>query len=327
MTFPFPVPSTVPLFLAPMAGVSDHPFRRMCRSFGADVVTSQFLSSEGIRRGVESVQNGASFTPDERPIGIQLYGAEPTALAEAAALVTEQYRPDFIDVNFGCPARRVVRHNGGAACLKDLSLVERIVRAVRGATCLPVAVKTRSGWDESTRNPVEIALRCQDAGAQMLTLHPRTRAQMYHGAARWEEIAAVVEALEIPIVGNGDIRSADDAVRMRRETRCAGLMIARGCLGNPWIFRETRDLLSGRDPAPRPGAAERFAVMLRHRDLVRDGHVDDRRSAFEFRKHLGWYSKGLPNAAQLRVQLFGIESLDSVETVLDRYRTPVEKIA
>jgi len=307
----------VPLFLAPMAGVSEPPFRRLCRAFGADVVVSEFLSSEGLRRGVKSVHDGAYFTEPERPIGIQLYGADPAAMAEAAALVTEHYRPDFIDINFGCPVKKVVRRNGGSGCLKDLALVSAIIRAVRAATWLPVTVKIRSGWDESTRDPVGIALRCQEAGAQMLTLHPRTRSQMYSGAARWEEIAAVVEALDIPVVGNGDIRHAADAYRMWRQTGCAGIMIARGSFGNPWIFQQARALLEGRPAHPDPSPAERIRVARHHAELQRAIQGDSRRTALEFRKHLGWYLRGLPGAAEVRRALQQIESMADVERIFE----------
>ncbi|MCH7684030.1 MAG: tRNA-dihydrouridine synthase family protein, partial [Gemmatimonadetes bacterium] len=268
MAFPYPVEHNVPLFLAPMAGVSEPPFRRLCRSFGADVVVSEFLSCEGLRRGIRSVHDGAFFTAQERPIGIQLYGSNPESMAEAAALVTDYYQPDFIDINFGCPVKKVVRRNGGSGCLKDLGLVAAIIQAVRDATTLSVTVKIRSGWDDNLRDPVRIGLACQEAGAEVLTLHPRTRSQMYRGEARWEEIAALVDALDIPVVGNGDIKTAEDAVRMHEKTGCAGLMIARGSFGNPWIFQQTRDLLAGRTPKPTPGAAERFAVALHHAKLV-----------------------------------------------------------
>jgi len=317
--FPFAVSHEVPLFLAPMAGVSEPPFRLLCRAFGADVVVSEFLSSEGLRRGIKNVHDGAYFTGAERPIGIQVYGADPDAMAEAAALVTAHYAPDFIDINFGCPVKKVVKRNGGSGCLKDLDLVTRIIRAVRGATHLPVTVKIRSGWDETMRTPVDIALRCQEAGAQMLTLHPRTRTQMYSGAARWEEIAAVVAALEIPVVGNGDVKTAADALRMRDETGCAGVMIARGSFGNPWIFTHARALFDGRPLPPPPDAAERFAVALRHARLQLDVQGDDRRTALEFRKHLGWYTKGLRGATELRRELHTIESMAEIERIFEGY--------
>jgi nifR3 family TIM-barrel protein len=326
MAFPFPVAHAVPLFLAPMAGVSEPPFRRLCRSFGADVVLSEFLSGEGLRRGVRSVHDGAYFTEAERPIGIQLFGADPGAMAEAAELVVRSYQPDFIDINFGCPVKKVVRRNGGSGCLKDLGLVRQIIGAVRKAVDIPVTVKTRSGWDDATRNPVEIALRCQDAGAAMFTLHPRTRTQMYSGSARWDEIARVKEALDIPVVGNGDIRTAEDADRMRRETGCDGIMIARGSFGNPWIFQQARALLSGAAPRSTPSAAERFAVALRHAALQVSVQGDSARTAREFRKHLGWYTRGLPGAAALRERLHRVESMADVEHTFREYLRPREAV-
>ena len=324
MPFPYPVGHEVPLFLAPMAGVSEPPFRRICRTFGADVVVSEFLSCEGLRRGIRSAHDGAYFTAPERPIGIQLYGSDPAGMAEATALVTENYRPDFIDSNFGCPVKKVVRRNGGSGCLKDLGLLERIIRAVRSATDLPVTCKIRSGWSEEMRDPVAIALRCQDAGVGALAIHPRTRTQMYNGHAAWDEIGAVVEALEIPVIGNGDIKTAQDAVRMRRETGCAGIMIARGSFGNPWIFQQTRALLEGKTPRPTPGAAERFAVALRHVALTTEIQGDTRRAALEFRKHLGWYTRGLPGATALRRELQQIESLAEAERIFRAYLESAE---
>jgi nifR3 family TIM-barrel protein len=240
-------------------------------------------------------------------------------MAEAAGLVTEHYHPDFVDINFGCPVKKVVKRNGGSGCLQNLGLVQRIIRAVRGATSLPVTVKVRSGWDEAMRDPVEIGLRCQDAGAQALTLHPRTRTQMYDGAARWDEIGAVADALEIPVVGNGDIKAAADAVRMRAETGCAGVMIARGSFGNPWIFTQARALLEGRPAPAAPDAVERFAVALRHARLQLEIQGDDRRTALEFRKHLGWYTRGLRGAAELRRELYTIESMAEIERIFEAY--------
>ncbi len=326
MAFPYPVKHEVPLFLAPMAGVSEPPFRRLCRSFGADVVVSEFLSCEGLRRGIKSVHDGAFFTAQERPIGIQVYGSDPESMAEAATLVTDYYQPDFIDINFGCPVKKVVRRNGGSGCLKDLGLVAAIIQAVRDATTLLVTAKTRSGWNEDLRDPVRIGLACQEAGAEVLTLHPRTRSQMYRGEARWEEIAALVDALDIPVVGNGDIKTAEDAVRMREKTGCAGLMIARGSFGNPWIFQQTRDLLAGRTPKPTPGAAERFAVALHHAKLVVETQGDSRRTALEFRKHLGWYTRGLPGSAELRGRLHLVGSMMEADEILRDYLEPARAV-
>ncbi|MFQ5551452.1 MAG: tRNA dihydrouridine synthase, partial [Gemmatimonadales bacterium] len=297
-----------------------------CRSFGADVVVSEFLSSEGLRRGVKNVHDGAFFTGPERPVGIQLYGADAAGMAEAAGLVTEHYEPDFIDINFGCPVKKVVRRNGGSGCLRDLALVEQVVLAVRAATHLPVTVKIRSGWDEAGRNPVEIGLRCQDAGALGITLHPRTRAQMYRGSADWDEIAELVDALEIPVVGNGDIRTASDVPRMVEHTGCAGVMIARGSFGNPWIFQQARDLLDGREARPNPSAAERLAVASRHTRMTVAVQGNTRRAALECRKHLGWYVRGLPHASELRARLHRVESMDAIDRVFEEYLTPASAV-
>jgi nifR3 family TIM-barrel protein len=302
-----------------MAGVSEAPFRQLCRRFGADVVVSEFVSAVGISLAIERVLADTRFEPVERPIGIQVYGADPDVMARAAALVTRLVEPDFIDINFGCPVKKVVRNNGGSGCLKDLGLVERVIRAVRGATHLPVTVKIRSGWDEATRDPVAIALRCRDAGAQALTLHPRTRAQMFSGEAEWDEIARVVQTLDIPVIGNGDIRTPEDVAAMRAHTGCAGIMVARGSFGNPWIFTQARDLLAGRVKRPDPGAAERFATALEHARLALRLQGDTRKTVLEFRKHLGWYTRGLPGAAELRQRLFQVESLAEAAALFGAY--------
>ena len=317
--FPFPLSVDVPLYLAPMAGVSESPFRRLCRRFGADVVVTEFLSAEGIRRENEATISKLRFAPDERPIGVQIFGADPAAMGEAAALVTDVFSPEFIDINFGCPVKKVVKRNGGSGCLRDLGLVQQVIRSVARSTHLPVTCKIRSGWNEDMRDPVSIALRCQDAGVRVLTLHPRTRTQMYTGTARWEEIAAVVDALEIPVLGNGDIKSPEDAVRMYRQTGCDGIMIARGSFGQPWIFDQTRDLLSGRAKRPDPSVDERFRVALDHAHMAADYEPDRRGAAIEFRKHLGWYVKGLPGSAELRKRLHAVSSLGEVEGIFADY--------
>ena len=318
-TFPFPLAATPPLYLAPMAGVSESPFRRICHRFGADVVVTEFLSAEAIRRENEATLAKLRFGADERPIGVQIFGADPAAMGDAARLVSDVFQPEFIDINFGCPVKKVVKRNGGSGCLKDLGLVESVIRAVSAATPLPVTVKIRSGWSEEMRNPVEIALRCQDAGARVLTLHPRTRAQMYSGAARWDEIAAVADALEIPVLGNGDIKTAEDAVAMYRQTGCTGIMIARGSFGQPWIFDQTRDLLEGREKRPAPPVRERLAIALEHAHMADEFELDPRGAAVEFRKHLGWYVKGLPGSADLRKRLYAVQTIHEVEGIFDEY--------
>jgi tRNA-dihydrouridine synthase B len=317
--FPFSVQAAVPLYLAPMAGVSESPFRRLCRRFGADVVVTEFLSAEGIRRENEATLAKLRFGTDERPIGVQIFGSDVVAMGEAAALVTDVFQPEFIDINFGCPVKKVVKRNGGSGCLKDLDLVHGIIRAVSGGTHLPVTVKIRSGWNEEQRDPVSIARRCEDAGARALALHPRTRTQMYTGQAHWDEIAAIKQALSIPVIGNGDIKSPEDAVRMQRETGCDAIMIARGSFGQPWVFDQTKDLLAGLPKRPGPDVESRFRIAVEHAQMAAAYEADPRGAAIEFRKHLGWYVKGLPGSADLRRKLHAVNSLDEVEGIFDHY--------
>lgn len=326
MQLPHLDPSRVALILAPMAGVSESPFRQICRRFGADAVVSEFISSVGVSLGIRRVLAEMRFEAVERPMGIQLYGADPAVMARAAGMVTELFSPDFIDINFGCPVKKVVRNNGGSGCLRDLGLVQGIVRAVVAATHLPVTVKIRSGWDERQRDPLGIALRCQDAGARAVALHPRTRTQMYAGRADWDEIARLVEGLAVPVIGNGDVTTPEDVVAMRAHTGCAGVMVARGSFGNPWLFAQARALLEGQPRVPDPTAAERFAVALEHARLALRLQGQSRRTVVEFRKHLGWYTKGLPGAAELRQRLFAIESMAEAEAIFAAYlgeRTPL----
>ena len=319
MRLPYAPSIEVPLILAPMAGVSEVAFRQICRKYGADVLMTEFLAAEAIRRGIRRTLEGCEFDELERPIGIQIYGADAEAMGRAAAIVTEAYHPTFIDINFGCPVKKVVQRNGGSGCLRDLDLVVQIIRSVVAATDVPVTVKTRSGWSEDTRRPVDIALRMQDAGAKAFTLHARTRTQMFAGQANWDEIAQVVEALDIPVIGNGDIETPEDVVRMRTHTGCAAVMIGRGSFGNPWIFRESRALLDGTARPPHPDPGERFAVALEHAALALRLQGDSRKTVIEFRKHLGWYAKGLPQASALREKLFQVDTMTAAETIFREY--------
>jgi nifR3 family TIM-barrel protein len=309
----------LPLYLAPQAGVSESPFRRLCKRFGADVVVSEFVSAEGIVRGNEKTLEYLRFSPDESPIGVQIFGAEPIRMAEAASFVCDVFGPDFIDINFGCPVKKVVTKNGGSGCLRDLNLVARVTRAVADAVPVPTTVKIRSGYDEASRDPVRIALVCQDAGARAVTLHPRTRVEMYSGQANWSEIAAVKRALEVPVIGNGDIRTAADVVRMHELTGCDGIMIARGSHGGPWLFTQARAALSGEPVPSGPGVRERFDICLDHAANAIAFGGDPERALLEFRKHLGWYMKGLEGGRALRQELFEARTLKEVRDLLEGY--------
>ena len=321
------------LFLAPLAGVSDRTFRRLCRRFGAEYTTSEMVSAKALcyeqrsRRPVteESVRTAplAAVMRDEYPMAVQLFGSEPQFMAEAARLLTcGEYRgacgeipPVAIDVNMGCPMHKIVGNGEGAALMKTPALAAEIVRTMKQATSLPVTVKIRAGWDRDSINAVEMAKRLEDAGADMICVHGRTREQMYAPRADWSIIRAVKEAVRIPVVGNGDIFTTDDALRMISETGCDGVMIARGAQGNPWIFQKILCAMEGRTYTP-PTLSERLAVALEHANaLVAD--KGERIGIAESRKHMAWYLHGVRGAANARGKLMRCESIDQICEVFE----------
>lgn len=304
-----------PLFLAPQVGVTESPFRRICRKFGADVVLTEFVSADRICRGHRDIRT-LKFNEDERPIGAQIFGSDPKIMVEAATWIEHNLSPDFIDINFGCPSKTVVKSNGGSACLRDLTLVENIIKSVVQAISLPVTVKIRSGWDESSRDPVGIALRCQEAGAKFLTLHARSRSQRFGGKADWDEIAKVVENLEIPVIGNGDVKSGEDAVKMKRDTNCAGIMIARGSHGNPWIFREARAALDGTPLPLIPTVKDKYDTLEKHINYALEFREDEAITMRHIKKHLCWYTAGIRNGKRVREELNTIHSLSTAREKL-----------
>lgn len=294
-----------PILLAPMEDVSERPFRRLCRRHGADLVYTEFVSSEGLIRAAARTHAKIVLARDEHPVGIQIYGNRETALVEAAR-ISEAVGPDLIDINFGCPARKIACKTGstgaGSGLLREPDLLVSLARAVVRSVSLPVTVKTRLGWDESSIIIEDLARRLEDAGVAALTLHARTRCQAYKGEARWEYIARVKQSVRIPVIGNGDVREPGQVRAMFEQTGCDAVMIGRAAIGNPWIFSRARAMLDGgADPGP-PGFLERIAVYLELLDetLVEKGEP---RGVYEMRKHLSGYLKGVPHVSVLRARL------------------------
>ncbi|MFQ5868798.1 MAG: tRNA dihydrouridine synthase DusB [Candidatus Zixiibacteriota bacterium] len=305
--------------LAPLAGISDSAFRRLARSFGAGLVFTEMVSVEGLlRRNRPSLQL-LNFTEEERPIGAQLFGSRPES-AEVGVRVAEEFRPDFIDFNAGCPVRKVVRKEGGAALLKDLKLLEEILRRMIEATELPVTLKLRSGWDEDSV-VVEASQMAESLGCRTVTIHPRTQRQGFSGNADWELIAKVKEAVKIPVIGNGDVQTPQDAKRMLDETGCDAVMIGRAALGNPWIFSKTNHYLSAGELLPEPAIEERIEVFLKHVRFTRE-EIGEDRAMKRMRSRIGWYIKGLLYANRLRQRIIRIDRYDELEEVLQEYVNP-----
>lgn len=303
--------------LAPLAGISDSPFRSICRSMGAAIVFTEMISADGmLQRNVQTLDY-LFFREQERPIGFQFFGSDPVTFVKAIELA-EQYQPDFIDLNFGCPVKKVVKRGAGAALLKDIDRLEKITRAVVDHTSIPVMAKIRKGWNETSDNAVEIAGLLEQCGISAITIHPRTQNQGYSGQADWRTIKAIKQNVSLPIIGSGDVRSAEDAQRMIDETGCDLVMIGRGSLGNPWIFRETNYYLkTGKKIAP-PSLTEKLDVIKNHlEDMI--SIKGEKKGLQEIRKHLGWYTKGLPNSAKIRAELFKLKNKDELTTCLTKY--------
>jgi tRNA-dihydrouridine synthase B len=292
------------VFLAPMAGITNLPMRLMAREQGASLTFTEMVSVNGLTREGRKSFELLDSVPADRPLGMQLFGDDAQMLAEAARLV-EEYG-ELIDINMGCPVRKVVGTGAGSALLKEPLKVAGIVRAVRQATKLPFTVKIRTGWVCGDDSFLEIGRIAQEEGCDAVTLHPRSRAQMFEGHADWSRIGELKSALDIPVIGSGDLFSGKDVLAMLTETGCDAVMIARGAMGNPWIFRDALALLSGAEAAA-PTPAERLAASRSHLTLF--GELQGERVALqEMRKHLSWYSKGLPGAAQFRSAVNRIDS-------------------
>lgn len=311
-----------PLLLAPMEDVSDPPFRRLCKQHGADMLYSEFISSEGLIRDAIKSRQKLDIFDYERPVGIQIFGGDEEAMALSAKIVAT-VNPDLVDINFGCPVKKVVSKGAGAGVLKDIDLIVRLTKAVVNSTSLPVTVKTRLGWDEQSINIEEVAERLQDVGISALTIHARTRSQMYKGHSDWSYIAKVKnnQRIVIPIFGNGDIDSAEKALEYRNKYGVDGIMIGRAAIGYPWIFEEIKHYFATGQLLPPPTMADRVEAVRNHL-LWSVEWKGERQGVLEMRRHYANYFKGIPNFKPYRQQLVTLDSVEEILKVLN-FELPV----
>ncbi|MBF0386769.1 MAG: tRNA dihydrouridine synthase DusB [Candidatus Omnitrophica bacterium] len=307
-----------PLFLAPMEDITDLAFRLICKRLGADVTVTEFTAAEALIRQIPKALKKIEVQDEERPVGIQIFGSRPQAIKEAAT-IAEQLKPDFIDLNCGCWVKNHVARLEGAGLLKDLKLFTEVVRAAVSGTRLPVTVKTRLGWDDSSIVIMDVAKMIEDSGAKMLTLHCRTRSQAHRGFAEWSWLEKVKRAISIPLIGNGDVVTPAD-VKTMFATGCDGVMIGRGAVSNPWIFQQARHYLDTGTLLPPPDLAEKIAVCITHLKLSCQVKTC-RKPVVAFRKHYAGYISGMPNISRLRADLMKIEDLD---TAVNRLRAFAE---
>jgi tRNA-dihydrouridine synthase B len=314
-----------PLVLAPMAGITDFPFRRICKEMGAGLVFSEMVSVEALIREHKRTHGMLHTDAAERPVVFQLFGSKPASMAEAAHIVS-QGAADFIDINMGCPVPKIIKSGSGAALLRDMGLAKEIIAAVVGASKVPVTIKIRLGWDARNIVAVDLAQAAEAAGIAAVTVHARTKAQGFSGQADWDMIGTVKQSVAIPVIGNGDVKTAQDAKRIMEETGCDGVMIGRAIQGYPWIFREAKHFLeTGLVPAP-PTLEERQSIMLRHlSDMA--GLVGENVGVREMRKHLCWYTKGLHDGAEFRTRINHLERVCDTKRAIEDFFAALSAIS
>ncbi len=319
MSLPWLSNGNFPLYLAPMAGVTDPIFRSLCKEAGADVMETEFVSSEGVLQAWERNRRYVEFEDAHRPLGVQIFGSVPEHMAASARIIVDALHPDFLDINAGCPVPKVVGKNGGSSLLRDLPLLQHIAAAVvreLGDDC-PVTTKIRIGWDSASINAPEAVARLEDAGVQAITIHGRTRAQQYGGTADWELIDRCAQAARVPIIGNGDIATPEDVLRAR-QTAVAGVMIGRAAMNAPWLFRRAKAALATGCAPAEPSAGERLDFMLRHTRLaIESRHYGEELPTMRaMRARLLAYGKGIPGTKPLRPRLSRVASYEELEEIL-----------
>ncbi|RZJ37109.1 MAG: tRNA dihydrouridine synthase DusB [Chryseobacterium sp.] len=306
-----------PLLLAPMEDVSDPPFRKLCKMHGADLMYSEFISSEGLIRDAIKSRKKLDIFDYERPVGIQIFGGDEEAMAMSARIV-ETVEPDLVDINFGCPVKKVVCKGAGAGVLKDIDLMVRLTKAVVSSTHLPVTVKTRLGWDSDSINIDEVAERLQDTGIKALTIHARTRAQMYKGEADWEHISRIKNNpnIVIPIFGNGDVDSPEKALEYKNKYNCDGIMIGRGAIGYPWIFNEIKHFFKTGEILPEPAITERLEAVKNHA-LWSVEWKGERPGIVEMRQHYSNYFRGIPHFKEFKTKFLQALTLTEIDDIIE----------
>lgn len=313
-----------PLLLAPMEDVSDPPFRSVCKDNGADLMYTEFISSEGLIRDAIKSRKKLEIFEEERPVGIQIFGGDEEAMALSSKIVST-VNPDLVDINFGCPVKKVVSKGAGAGVLKDIDLMVRLTGAVVKSTVLPVTVKTRLGWDDNTKNIEEVAERLQDVGIKAISIHGRTRSQMYKGNADWSLIAKVKNnpRINIPVFGNGDIDSPQKALEYKNKYGIDGIMIGRAAIGYPWIFNEVKHFITTGNLIPPPTIAQRIAVIKKHlqKSVGWKGNIT---GILEMRRHYANYLKGLPGIKEYRNRLVMLKEIEEIEAVLNEIERKYE---
>jgi tRNA-dihydrouridine synthase B len=310
------------LFLAPMAGITDMPFRLLCREQGCGMAYTEMISAKGLYYGSERTEELLEIHPDEHPVGVQLFGSDPSIVSEMARKVSDS-EVDLIDINMGCPAPKIVKNCEGSSLMRNPQQVRKLISAVVKAVDKPVTVKIRKGWDDLNVNAVEIALIAEEAGADAVTVHGRTREQFYSGQADWNIICKVKEALTIPVIGNGDIFTPQAAERMFKHTGCDAIMIARGAQGNPWIFKSIGHYLQTGVLLPEPTIRQKIAMVHRHLDMVVK-YKGEQVGIPEMRKHIGWYLKGMKDSSRMRSQINSMKSVQEIHNALDEYLSRLE---
>ena len=305
-----------PIFLAPMAGVTDHPFRMICKNMGAGVVYTEFISANGIIRENVKTLNLMKFTEEERPIGIQIFGESPEIVGKSANIIYNKFRPDLIDINYGCPVPKVTKHGAGSAALKDLCLMDDITSAVIESVPanFPITVKMRAGWDHKSIVSTEAGKRLEKIGIKAITLHPRTTKEQFSGKSNWQLIKELKEELKIPVIGNGDVKSYSDYIQMKKITKCDGVMIGRSALGNPWIFKELNNKYDNKDFTI-PTIKEKINICKIHYKLIKN-YNNEIKCLNLTKKHFNYYLKGFKEASSWRKLFMKSDNLIQIEDIL-----------